>query len=205
MTERTKERDMERVLRKHFMVFQSAWFDYLKALEKREFFFPTNEEELRCHLFAKCLETMRQKKFGKPYEIFVEDKEIVKGTIADLALGWLEKQDRKFVAVEVKHGPDVEKIKEDIKKLQGYVKSGVFFGFFAMIGNSKYEYRTKVNLKELGIQQEVPEEDGGGYDGFQAWKRKIFLSMEKSKTEIPRTSLRDANSGLRVLTNCAKI
>lgn len=164
-----KEREKHRILRKYFMVFQDAWQDFLKALEKGEFRVPSKEEGLRCLLFAKCLEIMRHKKFEKPYEIFVEDKEIIKGAIADVALGWLE--DGRFVAVEVKDGPDADDIRDDVRKLQMYAKNGVLFSFFAMIGDSKYEYQKHLNLNELGIQQKKPEKH----------EIKIYFGEKKAK------------------------
>lgn len=171
-----KERNAKSILRKYFTVFQSVWQDFLEALEKGDFYVPIYEEQLRSLLFAKCLETMRQKKFEKPYEIFAEDREISKRARPDITFGKLE--DGKFVAVELKSFPSSpEEIKEDIKKLQGYVKSGVVFGFFAMVGDSKKEYRECLNLKELGIQQEIPESDeammdftGEGEKSFYQWK-----------------------------------
>lgn len=179
-----KERDAQRILRKYFLVFQSAWQDFLKASEKGEFFVPFNEEELRCFLFAKCLEIMRQKKFEKPYEIFAEDKEIIKGTRADIALGWLE--DGKFVAIELKHFPSLEGIKADIKRLQEFVKSRAVFGFFAMIGNSKFEYKKNLNLKDLGIKLELSEPleatldfNGEGEKSFYQWKLVKFPAAQR--------------------------
>jgi hypothetical protein len=194
MSEKLKEHDAERVMRKYFMVFLDAWQDFLEDLKKGEFHVPSKEEGLRCLLFAKCLEIMRQKKFEKPYEIFVEDKEIVKGTRADIALGWLE--DGRFVAVEVKDGPDAEKIKADIKKLQRYVKSGVLFGFFAMIGDSKYEYRTYLNLKELGIKQEIQEADEEATIDFKGEGEQSFYQWKKVKPKYYEGSLETLIVGL---------
>jgi hypothetical protein len=52
-----KERDAlkETLLKKYFRVFQDAWKDFLRNFEKGEYL-PSNEVELRCFLFAKCLE-----------------------------------------------------------------------------------------------------------------------------------------------------
>jgi hypothetical protein len=180
-----KERDAQQILRKYFTIFQSAWEDFLKSSERGDFFVPFNEEELRCFMFAKCLEIMRQKKFEKPYEIFAEDKEIVKGARADLALGWLE--DGKFVAVELKHFPSREGIRRDIKKLQGYVENrAVLFCFFAMIGDSKNEYQKYLNLKDMGIKQEILATDKAamvfkkeGEKSFFQWKVVKFLAFER--------------------------
>ena len=177
-----KEREAQRNLRKYFMVFQDAWQDFLKALEKGEFNVPSKEEGLRCLLFAKCLEIMRQKKFEKPYEILVEDKETSTETRADITLGrWLETG--RLVAIELKDSRPVKEIKADIRKLQGFVKNeAAASGFFAMIGNSKYEYRTYLNLKDLGVQQEISETDEAmicfprkevkeGKESFYQWKK----------------------------------
>jgi len=184
MSESMKERDAQNILKKYFGVFQGAWQDFLEASEKGEFLVPFNEEELRCFLFAKCLEIMRRKKFEKPYEIFAEDKEISKGTRADIALGWLE--DGRFVAIELKHFPSLEGIRADIKRLQGFVKSRAVFGFFAMIGDSKNEYQKYLNLKDLGIQQEIREPDeatinfkGEGEKSFYQWKLVKFPAAQR--------------------------
>ncbi|MEM2146869.1 MAG: hypothetical protein QW279_16010 [Candidatus Jordarchaeaceae archaeon] len=179
-----KERDAQNILKRYFMVFPDAWNDFLKNVEKGDFPVPSNEAELRSYLFAKCLEIMRRKKFEKPYEIFAEDKEIFEGRKADLALGWLE--DGRFVAIELKHGPSIEGIRMDIEKLQKFVKSRAIFGFFAMIGNSKYEYQKYLNLKDLGIQLELREPLKAtlafkdGEKSFYQWRliKAPFLSVQ---------------------------
>jgi hypothetical protein len=175
MSERMKERDTQSILKKHFMVVQDAWQDFLEALNKGEFRVPVYEEQLRSLLFAKCLEIMRRKKFEKPYEIFADDREISKVARPDITLGQLE--DGKSVAIELKTSPSVEGIRADVKKLQGFVKSATVFGFFAMIGDSKKEYRDYLNLKDLGIQQEIRESDeammdfeGEGAESYYQWK-----------------------------------
>lgn len=104
MSERMKERDEQNSRKKHFMVFQDAWQDFLKALEKGEFCVPKYEEQLRSLLFAKCLEIMRRRKFKKPYEIFAEDREISESARPDITLGRFENGD-KFVAIELKTFP----------------------------------------------------------------------------------------------------
>lgn len=176
MSERIRERDEERSLRKYFMAFQDAWQDFLKALEKGEFDVIYTEKQLMCLLFAKCLEVMHRRKFEKPYKISVEFEEKVERTRADIALGF--SGNGRFVAVEIKNFPSVEEIKGDIQKLQGYVEGGLWFGFFVMIGDSKDEYRTNLNFKELGIQQEIPENyeasirlgKSKGETSFYQWK-----------------------------------
>jgi hypothetical protein len=178
-----KERNAFKELKKYFMVFQDAWRDFLGNVEKGEYPPPFNEAELRCFLFSKCLEIMRRKKFEKPYEIFAEDREIFEGRKADLALGWLE--DGRFVAIELKHCPSLEGIREDIKKLQEFVKSRAIFGFFAMIGDSKYEYQKYLNLKDLGIQLELREPleatlaEKDGEKSFYQWHLVKFPSAQR--------------------------
>jgi hypothetical protein len=176
MSERMKEFDAQRVLRKYSMVFQDAWQEFSKELGNGYFYAPIFEEQLRCLLFAKCLEIMRKKKFEKPYQIFAEDREISKRARPDITFGRFE--EGKFVAVELKaFPPSLDEIKDDIKKLQGYVKSKVAFGFFAMVGDSKKKYQKYLNLKELGILQEIDAQDeamitfeGQGEESFYQWK-----------------------------------
>jgi len=177
-----KETEAIKELNRYFRVFQDAWRDFLGSIEKGEFL-PTNEAELQSFLCAKCLEAMRRKKFEKPYEIFVQDKEIFEGRKADLALGWLD--DGRFVAVELKHEPEFEGIRKDIKKLQEFVKSRAIFGFFAMIGDSKQEYQKYLDLKDLGIELELREpleatltEDGGAKSFYQ-WRTVKFPSVQR--------------------------
>jgi hypothetical protein len=149
----------------------------LEALEKGEFDVPVYEEQMRSLLFAKCLEIMRRRKFKKPYEIFAEDREISKEARPDITLGRLEKDD-KFVAIELKACPlSLQEITADVKKLQGFVKESSSLGLFAMIGKSRKKYREYLNMKELGIQQEICESDEAetefkreGETSFYQWK-----------------------------------
>jgi len=174
-----KEGDAFKELKRYFMVFQDTWTDFLEGIEKGEFL-PTNEAELQSFLFAKCLEVMRHKKFEKPYGILAED--IFERKKADLALGWLK--DGRFVAIELKYGPKIDEIRDDIKRLQEFVKSRAMFGFFAMMGNSKYGYRKKLNLKEMGIQLELGESlkatvaEEGGVKSFYQWRLVRFPSPQ---------------------------
>lgn len=170
-----KERDTQTILRRYFTVFQCAWQDFLKALEKGEFYVPIYEEQLRSLLFAKCLEIMRHKKFEKPYEIIAEDREISKIARPDITLGQYE--DGKFVAIELKTFPSFEEIRADVKKVQEFVKGATVFGFFVMIGKSKKEYREYLNLKDLGIQQEISEQDEATID-FKGEREKSFYQWK---------------------------
>ena len=96
---------------------------------------------------------MREKKFPTPYEITAEDKEILEGKRADLTLGLLE--DGRFVVIELKCFPkDIELVKNDLIKLRDFIKSRVVYGFFAMIGNSKYAYEKKLDLESLCVEKD---------------------------------------------------
>ena len=111
-----------------------------------------NEADMRCQLFAECLEVMKRKGFDKPYEIFAEDREIYKRKRADLAIGHLEKG-QAFLAVELKYHRTVEEIQEDIQKLREAVKEKAIWGVFLMLGPETYEYQNKLDLKALCIEE----------------------------------------------------
>jgi hypothetical protein len=176
---------------KYFNAFQGAWQNFLKALEKGEFHVPYYEEELRCLLFSKCLETMSSENFQKPYQIFAEDRGIAERARPDITFGLFENDEFKarFVTVEAKHLPSLDKIREDIKKVREYVVRGESFsGFFVMIGRSTKEYRKDLNLKELGIQQEIREGkatvnyEGKGEKSFYQWKLVKIQDAEPLET-----------------------
>jgi len=155
-----KESEALEELKKYASLFPKAWRNFLKRIEKGEIFVPENEAELRCFLFSECLSMMHKKKFPMRYQITAEDKEILDGKRADLTLGLLP--DGRFVIIEMKHFPNVNSIKKDIKKLRQFIKSHVIYGFFAMIGNSEYAYEQKVNLESLGIKR-------AGKESFYEW------------------------------------
>jgi hypothetical protein len=187
-----KERDARR---KYFMVFQSAWQYFLKALEEGEFYLPTYEEQMRSLLFAKCLEIMWRKRFEKPYKIFAENKETSTGARADITLGrWSQKG--RFVAIELKNYPSLEGIKTDIRKLQRFVKDeAAAYGFFAMIGDSKDEYKTYLNLKDLGIEQEILESD----EATIRFPRKVAKETEQSFYQWKLVKIPDVQRRLETL------
>lgn len=154
------ERELIEELKRYAQIFPKAWKKFLTKLENEEIYIPMNEAEMRCYLFSECLSIMHEENFPKPFEITVEDKEILEGKRADISLGLLK--DGKFVGVELKRFPDFESIKDDIKKLSEFVKNKVIFTFFGMIANSKYNYKKNINLESLGIQQE-------GDNSFYEW------------------------------------
>jgi len=159
--DKSAESELPKELKKYASLFPKAWSNFLKDVEKGKIFVPSNEAELRCFLFSKCLLVMRRNRFPIPYQITAEDKEILEGRRADLTLGLLE--DGRFVTIEIKYFPSVDLIKNDLRKLRDFVKSHVIYGFFAMIGNSKYTYEQKVDLESLGVEKD-------GKYSFYEWR-----------------------------------
>ena len=155
------ESELPQELKKYASLFPKAWRNFLRDVEKGKIFVPSNEAELRCFLFSRCLLMMRRNRFPIPYQITAEDKEILEGKRADLTLGLLE--DGRFATVEIKHFPSVDSIKNDLRKLRDFVESQVIYGFFAMIGNSKYTYEQRVDLKSLGVERD-------GKYSFYEWR-----------------------------------
>ena len=165
MVGKLSEREKTAFLRRHFRVVPAAWKRYLSKLEKGEYPPPFNEQGLRCFVFSECLDVMRKREFDKPFEISVEEKEIVEGRRADLAIGWLD--DGTFVAIELKHYPSIESIGEDIRKLHQITEAKAILGWFLMLGPAEYRYEEKLDLKAMGIEED------GKHSCFQ-W-RKIKL------------------------------
>jgi len=77
-------------LRKYYNIPPDAWYSYLEKIKRGEHPFPFNENEMGCFLLSECLEIMRKRRFSKPYQISVENKEILEGRSADLVLGWTD-------------------------------------------------------------------------------------------------------------------
>jgi len=147
-----EERKILASLRKYYRIVPEAWNKYLAKLKGGEYHIPLNEHEMRCFVFSECLDLMRKRGYDKPYEIFVEDKEILEGKRADLAVGWLE--DARFVAVEFKRFPEIEEAREDIVKLHQAVESKATCGFFLMLADAQYRYHENLDLKALGIEED---------------------------------------------------
>ena len=148
----TLENELIKKLERYSKIFPKAWNRYIKNIKSGDVYAPMNEAEMRGHLFSECLSILREEQFPKPYGITTEDRDIMKGKIADISLGLLE--DGRFVVIELKLFPEYEPVKEDIEKLLRYVRSNAVFGFFGMIANSEYDYERKIDLEALGIQKE---------------------------------------------------
>jgi len=150
---KSSEHETGLLLRRYARLVPHAWERYLAKLKRGEYFPPLNEDDMRCFLFSECLDVMRRKRFDKPYEIFVEYREIYEGKKADLAIGLLE-EGAAFVAVELKHHPHLEGIEEDILKLREATKSKAIWGIFLMLGPETYKYQENLDLKALGIEED---------------------------------------------------
>jgi len=148
-------------LRKYYNIPPDAWYSYLDQIKRGEHPFPFNENEMRCFFFSECLEIMRKGRFSKPYQISVENKEILEGRSADLALGWTDIGS--FIAVELKRFPAVEEVKEDIEKLHQATEAKAICGFFLALCDATYDYRKNLDLRALDI------EENGRHSWF-AWK-----------------------------------
>lgn len=101
-----------------------------------------NESELKYYFFHCCLTLMEKEGFKTPYSVFAEDTmEIRKKNSpkCDMVLG-------EAVAIEFKHRKsinteEIELVKEDILRLETYIKNGkATYGIFFMIDQTgRYE------------------------------------------------------------------
>lgn len=145
-------------------VFPKAWKRFLKSIEEGKMFYPAKGQEavLRYHLFAECLSIMREEMFPAPYLISAE-VELLAGKRVDLTLGLLD-EERPLVAVEIKCFPtDLNIVSDLVEKIGMFVKNDrVIYGFFAMIGDSKYINPQRLDLTSLGIEKD-------GKQSFYEW------------------------------------
>lgn len=168
-------------------VLQKAWRNILENYENNLIDFD-NESTLRSHLFAECLQIMKEESFETPFKIYaerclmpgkipIERFTEIYGYLADLVLGDNE------IAVELKivsrtgPQPSPSSVKKDLDKLSMHANWGEVAYFLALDLQWSPHYRSPIEtgLKRAGIAtagEERYTRDGRKYMAFLVKKTK---------------------------------
>ncbi len=149
----------------YYSIIHKSWENFLKDVEDFEYHH-SNEEDIRCYLFAKCYELL--KIYERNRLVLHADDKIMDKTI-DLTLSSPSLK-TVAVAMEIKYNPDPQKIEEDLRRLRELLeKKKIHYGLFVTLALSKYELKKR--LKDLGILEKFGlKEEGSSNYGYVEWR-----------------------------------
>jgi len=138
-----------------------AYERFWKKFENGDIVF-TNEQEIRCHLYAEYLQYLREKGLPKPHHAFLDYR--IDNKIIDFAV---LTNHEKVIAVEIKYDPNPSGIEEDLAKLRELVdKNLVSIGIF--ITSALSDYKLKERLRDI-LPKFGLKENGESDLGFVEW------------------------------------